>query len=360
MKRLVGSDIGTCAFDPVARTITFSGLPAITLANVLVITNVTAGSMLYNFADPALGGSLAGGVLTLDLDTSAQSATDVLQAWVDLPANPDDPEYTYDANLSEVFGTLPLTYEGLLRTLTQPRRMPSVVNFLLGANSEIRIPCEGANTVAIQIDGTWAGTMTFQATVNGADFVSVAAAPLAGGVSVNTTTAGGAWVVNCAAFAAVRVVWTTYTSGTARVFLRADAAQAGGLPPTSQTVAFASAQATTDSNLPTVLGATQLYTPAITDALQQIVAPTVSPAQPASYAAPNFSRYPQRYRRLRVESGGDQGLPFAQEIGTNRLLASTPELLSKLDDVVMQLALNNQQLAQAFSLQLPSWFSEVK
>ena len=86
MKQLVGSDRGAFAFDPVAGTIAFSGLPDLTLANVLVVTNVTAGVMLYNFADPAMGGSLTGNVLSLEGATTGMAATDTLQVWVDVPA----------------------------------------------------------------------------------------------------------------------------------------------------------------------------------------------------------------------------------------------------------------------------------
>ena len=75
MKQLIGSDLGSTVFDPVAGTIAFSGLPDLTLANVLVVTNVTAGVMLYNFADPALGGSLTGNVLALECATTAMAAT---------------------------------------------------------------------------------------------------------------------------------------------------------------------------------------------------------------------------------------------------------------------------------------------
>lgn len=86
MKQLIGSDAGNYTFNPTTRTIAFVNIPDITLANVLVVTNVTAGVMLYNFADPALGGSEAGQALTVEYDTTGMSATDVLQIWVDLPS----------------------------------------------------------------------------------------------------------------------------------------------------------------------------------------------------------------------------------------------------------------------------------
>ena len=54
-----------------------------------LITNVTDGTIIYNFADPANGGSVAYDAaintttLTLEHDTSAMSASDELQIFID-------------------------------------------------------------------------------------------------------------------------------------------------------------------------------------------------------------------------------------------------------------------------------------
>ena len=87
MKRLVGTDIvGGYIFDPAAKTITFTGLQyTITLANILLITNTTANTIIYNFADPTSGAvSFASNVLTLDYHTSSLNATDALQIYIDV------------------------------------------------------------------------------------------------------------------------------------------------------------------------------------------------------------------------------------------------------------------------------------
>jgi len=87
MKKLLGQDAsGTYSFDPSAKTITFSGLSQqITLANILLITNVTANTIIYNFADSTNGAtSFANNVLTLDHNTTSMSSTDVLQIYLDL------------------------------------------------------------------------------------------------------------------------------------------------------------------------------------------------------------------------------------------------------------------------------------
>jgi hypothetical protein len=87
MKRLVGTDIvGGYIFDPAAKTITFTGLQyTITLANILLITNTTANTIIYNFADSTNGAvSFASNVLTLDYNTASMNASDVLQIYIDV------------------------------------------------------------------------------------------------------------------------------------------------------------------------------------------------------------------------------------------------------------------------------------
>ena len=87
MKRLVGTDIvGGYIFNPAANTVTFTGLQyTITLANILLITNTTANTIIYNFADSTNGAvSFVNNVLTLDYDTTSMSATDVLQIYIDV------------------------------------------------------------------------------------------------------------------------------------------------------------------------------------------------------------------------------------------------------------------------------------
>jgi hypothetical protein len=87
MKQLLGTDTtGSYTFDPTGKTITFSGLKqAITLANILLVTNVTQNTIIYNFADATTGAvSFNNNVLTLDYNTSSMSASDVLQIFLDL------------------------------------------------------------------------------------------------------------------------------------------------------------------------------------------------------------------------------------------------------------------------------------
>jgi hypothetical protein len=87
LKRLLGTDVpGSYTFDPAAKTVTFSGLSyTLTLANILLITNVKANTIIYNFADASTGEtSFNNNVLTLTYDTTSMSSTDTLQIYLDL------------------------------------------------------------------------------------------------------------------------------------------------------------------------------------------------------------------------------------------------------------------------------------
>jgi hypothetical protein len=81
MKKLITS----YAFNKTAKTVTLSGVTAPLLERVLLIVNITTGTIIYQFNDPVLGGTLAGSVLTLEYDTSAMSNTDKLQIFYDSP-----------------------------------------------------------------------------------------------------------------------------------------------------------------------------------------------------------------------------------------------------------------------------------
>jgi hypothetical protein len=66
--------------------VTIVGMPTFGIEQFLTIVNATDQIMIYCFADPSLGGSLSGNTLTLTFDTTAMSATDELQVYMDFPS----------------------------------------------------------------------------------------------------------------------------------------------------------------------------------------------------------------------------------------------------------------------------------
>lgn len=73
--------ISDYTFDATASTITFGRYSNIEKERLLVITNVTSNTIIFNFADPAKTGTVAANVLTLDTDTSSMGSSDNLQIW---------------------------------------------------------------------------------------------------------------------------------------------------------------------------------------------------------------------------------------------------------------------------------------
>ena len=85
MKIQIGLDLGTYTFNPATRQITLSNMLtasgqaiSVDLEDVTLIVNATDNIILYNFADPTLGASIASNVITLNYDTSSMALTDRL------------------------------------------------------------------------------------------------------------------------------------------------------------------------------------------------------------------------------------------------------------------------------------------
>ena len=79
-------------FNPVAKTVTFTDYASLDLSDVILITNVTDGTIIFNFASPNLVGSVAANVLTLNYDTTAMSSTDKLAIYLDDSNTPSTDE----------------------------------------------------------------------------------------------------------------------------------------------------------------------------------------------------------------------------------------------------------------------------
>lgn len=91
---------------------------------------------------------------------------------------------------------------------------------------EIQLPIDVA-TLAIQIAGTWAATLLFEATINGDDWFSADAQPLPAGTPLSSVVNNGVWQANVAGYSAFRVRTTSIT-GEADVAFRATVAGTGG------------------------------------------------------------------------------------------------------------------------------------
>ena len=74
-----------------------------------------------------------------------------------------------------------------------------------------------ASLVVYQIFGTWAGTITFEGTIDGTTWASIRAEPLSTGTLATTTTTVGLFRVDASGLFSTRVRFSTDTSGTVNV-----------------------------------------------------------------------------------------------------------------------------------------------
>jgi len=72
MKQLVEN----YTFNKTSKTVTFTDFATIDLDRILLVTDVTRNVIIYNFADPATGGTVATNVLTLTYNTNTGSFAD--------------------------------------------------------------------------------------------------------------------------------------------------------------------------------------------------------------------------------------------------------------------------------------------
>ena len=121
MKKLITA----YTFSPSTQKITLSDYSTINLSKLLLITNVTDNIILYNFADSALGATVATNVITLMYNTTSMGANDSLQIYYEDVVDGD------------------IIFSG---TLTST-----------GVTSAV--DTSGFNSITSQITGTWIGNL---------------------------------------------------------------------------------------------------------------------------------------------------------------------------------------------------------
>lgn len=131
-------------------------------------------------------------------------------------------------------------------TITDPRS----VSVNLGAlNAETVTQIYACAAATVDIRGTWVGTISFQASVDGTNYIAIPAQNILTEVLTTTTTANATFVIGVTGISKLRVIMTAYTSGTAVVSVRASRADYAiyqkPLPSTAATVTAAAASAAT-------------------------------------------------------------------------------------------------------------------
>ncbi len=121
--------------------------------------------------------------------------------------------------LRGIFGLL----TGTLKTATQsnaPR--VSASGPLAAATSVVALAVDGMNAAVIQLAGTWAGMVTWSASVDGGTtFFPINMVPFGGGTAVGFATANGQWEFACGGVTHLQAQMTAWTSGSATALIAA-------------------------------------------------------------------------------------------------------------------------------------------
>jgi hypothetical protein len=90
--------INNYTFNSTTKQIALTDYTSVDLEAFLLVTNVTDNIIIYNFADPAKGGTISGNSLTLDFDTTSMSNTDDLQIFIEDGTSPASNEAIEESN----------------------------------------------------------------------------------------------------------------------------------------------------------------------------------------------------------------------------------------------------------------------
>ncbi len=148
-------------FSASAKTITLLDYSMINQAGILLITNTTSNIIIYNFASPALGGTIVDNVLTLTYDTTAMSDGDAIQIYYDdgLAVSTSDDDYKLDFMLRLMLQKAvesPVWYDIVINAL----RITGAVTVTSGTITTV-------STVTSVTGVTTVGSLTNQANMGG-------------------------------------------------------------------------------------------------------------------------------------------------------------------------------------------------
>jgi len=184
-------------FDAPGQTIEFLG-EGFDISRLKLITNTLTQEIIYNFADPAAGnGGVSGNLLSLIYDTTAMSNTDPLQVVIDVPEDDYAPQPIWGLGQNGNKTTLSLTEAGQV----VPADGKTLIGTRAGAQTGtvILLDTIGFNSVVVQLQGTFTGTISFQVSNDTTTWAAVAGWATTGAAApITTATAVGQWVFPCA------------------------------------------------------------------------------------------------------------------------------------------------------------------
>lgn len=150
-------------FDKTTKTITFSDYGSLNLDQVLLVTNVTDNIIIYNFADPTLGGSMSSNQLTLEYDTTSMDDNDDLQIFIEDHVQPaiaskQDVAIAGLANLllelqakADLTETQPVSVQSLPGGLATSAKQDTIITALASLITELQLKADLSETQPVSL-----------------------------------------------------------------------------------------------------------------------------------------------------------------------------------------------------------------
>lgn len=135
-------------FNKTARIVTFTDFAAVSLDRLLLVTNVTSNTVIYQFNNAALGGTVAGNVLTLAYNTASMNSGDKLQIIYDCATG--DPFYDFQVDSQ---GRLSVSPAPLVSSVDSVTALPGTVSRMTFSAAASFIPAASATDVFAVIGG---------------------------------------------------------------------------------------------------------------------------------------------------------------------------------------------------------------
>ena len=135
--------INNYTFSAAAKTVTLTDYSSITLDDVILITNVTTGTIIYNFADPSLTATVSNNVITLAYNTTSMSNSDKLAIYIDNESTSASDE--------------------MLQAIYEVSRNLGVIAGARGTAADLRVTPLGSTTVAQATAGNLNATVSIAA-----------------------------------------------------------------------------------------------------------------------------------------------------------------------------------------------------
>ena len=274
------------------------------------------------------------------------------------------------ADLTDVLGTQSVTDgRGKLRTKIAAYEQSPVTFGTIGSlnGPYVSIDVTDYESMILEVTGTWVGTLNFEGCGNSGVWTLLSGSELSTGSSTQATT-NGTYRFSVQGLSRVRAGFSAYSSGIATVIMRASTS-----PITSAytsitgavTVVGSGTFTTSDTTWASLWGASGAsptalnYAALVRPAVEPAPLPLYSPTQNTTYISKLVAQQPQIYSRLRVEAGGSEKLPFAQEQGTNQMVVTDDSAYPILESILLQLRALNEIMIQFTNVSPPTWWDTV-